>query len=245
MFITNKDNSLSFAIFQQYPEVICKMTTKINGPMFIRRDPFVHASKLLSLMSDIDKPLVLMEQRHGAQVILNPSYQKETPVFGVDGIVSNQRNALFGVVTADCVPLYFFDPILKIIAVAHAGWKGTLLHIADVAISKMKELGSKPSEIVVAIGPHIGACCYEVQESRADAFTYDVGRNSQVVIMNEGKWFIDLGRANKFQLLNAGIKTEHIDAPIACTSCQEDLFFSYRRDKTIEYGEMLGIIGIK
>lgn len=175
------------------------------------------------------KNLILPDQVHGNIVQMA---SKKTS--GADGLVSNQKSVFVGVLVADCVPLLLVDPIKKIVAAVHAGWKGTLGNIASGAV---KMMGSNPQDIIVSIGPHIGQCCYTVPKVRAESFS------AECVYFDGTDWHLDLGVANRLQLMEAGIPAENIDAPVVCTSCQSDIFYSYRKDSKESFGEMLAFIG--
>lgn len=176
---------------------------------------------------------ILPEQVHG-NIVITIVDSSQSKVSGADGLVTHQTGITLGVLVADCVPLLLVDPKKRIVAAIHAGWKGTLGNIAAVAVVAM---GSSPQDIFVSIGPHIGPCCYTVPRARADCF------NDQCTYYDGADWHLDLGRANRLQLMGAGILSEHIDTPIVCTSCQSDIFYSYRKDSKSTFGEMLGYIG--
>jgi len=151
-----------------------------------------------------------------------------------DGLVSQESPLC--IITADCVPILLADPNTRIVAAVHAGWKGTLGGIVSHAVDEMKRLGANPKNSIAFLGPHIGACCYTVTEERAKQFP-------DTSSFWESAWHIDLGLANKKQLIDCGVT--RIDAPIYCTSCQTDRFFSYRKDTKETYGETIGVIGMK
>lgn len=169
---------------------------------------------------------------------LQLSKQIHSSMIGVngDGLVSRIKGEAVGVVVADCVPLLLLDSKKKIVAAVHAGWKGTLGNIAKQAVLKMN---SDPKNLFVSIGPHIGSCCYTVPRVRADSFS------SQCTYFDGDDWHLDLGLANRFQLMEAGIPSAHIDAPIVCTSCQIDRFYSYRKDTKESFGEILAVIAVQ
>lgn len=159
-----------------------------------------------------------------------------------DGLVSNTNPV--AVLTADCVPLLLVDPNARVCAAVHAGWKGTLGGIAGNAVRAMTHLGADTKRIYVAIGPHIAACCYDVRQERVEAFTKQFGGDEKMAFTQRGIWHLDIGWVNYRQLIDAGISPDYIDAPPTCTSCQNDTFFSYRKDKKETYGEMMAVIGL-
>lgn len=160
-----------------------------------------------------------------------------------DGLVSHTHPV--AVITADCVPVLLVDPDSKVCAAVHAGWKGTLGGVVGNAVGEMVRVGGDKRRIYAAIGPHIGGCCYTVPEERANAFTHQFGKDEKMVLMMDGAWHLDIGWANYRQLIEAGLLPDHIDAPATCTSCQNQEFFSYRKDSKETYGEMMAVIGLK
>ena len=158
-----------------------------------------------------------------------------------DGLVS--RDTPVAVVAADCVPILLVDPEKKVFAAVHAGWKGTLGGIVGNAVGEMVRMGADARQIFAAIGPHIGACCYDVPEDRVGMFEDRFGQDEKMAARIDGRWHLDIGWANYRQLTDMGISPEHIDAPPTCTSCQNNTFFSYRKDSKETYGEMMAVIG--
>ena len=156
-----------------------------------------------------------------------------------DAQITNAPNIFLGILTADCVPIFVVDQKKKAIAAIHAGRQGTALHITTKVLKKMKEeFGCLPEDLLIALGPSIGFCCYEIDEkvfsSEWEPFSIPVG---------DGKWMVDLVRINIAQIEKEGIKEEQIFWIDLCTSCHRDLFFSNRKEgKT---GRQLSFIGIK
>lgn len=177
--------------------------------------------------TDVDK-IFTVSQVHSDRIIViddpatSPDKIKDLEA---DGIITNIKGVALGILTADCVPVLFLDSRNKVIAAVHAGWKGTASKIASKTIKMMIErFESRPQEIRAAIGPAIGACCYEVGQEVVDAVGYRGNASAQ----REGKWYLDLPRANMLQLQEMGIAD--IDVSGICTSCKTDLFFSHRKE---------------
>ncbi|MDP1722620.1 MAG: peptidoglycan editing factor PgeF [Candidatus Gottesmanbacteria bacterium] len=164
-------------------------------------------------------------------------------VSGVDGLVS--RDTSVAVLAADCAAVLLVDPVAKICAAVHAGWKGTLGGVIGNAVGEMVRIGAEAQRIRVALGPHIGLCCYDVPEDRIGMFEDRFGRDEKMVAKIDGRWHLDIGWANYRLLIEAGLHPDHIDAPPTCTSCQSDTFFSYRKDSKETYGEMMAVIGFQ
>lgn len=133
---------------------------------------------------------------------------------------------------ADCVPLFILDPVRRVVALAHAGWKGTVLRIGGKVVEVMAErFGSRPGDCLAGIGPAIGPCCYEVDELVVELLRESfAGWNKLVHPTGRGKWKLDLWEANRMTLIGAGLKPENITLAGLCTACRTDLFFSYRAE---------------
>ena len=187
-------------------------------------------------------PLVWLTQKHGKSVITIDGEAPEGKDLPYDGAVTMKQGVVLAVHVGDCVPLLFADPVSKIIGVAHAGWRGTLTRISGVLVDTMKSLGSHTSDIHVYLGPHIGMCCYTVPEERAQQFRKQFGQRDDVALPENGDWHVDTGKANVLTLMDCGIDPRHVDAPITCTSCQVNRFFSYRKDPPDTFGEIMGFI---
>jgi len=147
-----------------------------------------------------------------------------------DALITGQRGVPISSYYADCVPVFVLDPVKKAVAVSHAGWKGTALRIACRTVEKMKAaFGTDPADCLAGIGPSIGPCCYEVDETVAGRFRENfVYWDELVVPASPGKWRLNLWEFNRRILLEAGVKSGNIVTAAICTSCRNDLFFSYR-----------------
>ena len=149
----------------------------------------------------------------------------------VDGLLTNVKNITLVTYYADCTPIFYLDPKNKVIGLAHAGWRGTVLGIAPKMIETMKEkYNSNPSDIICAIGPAIGKCCYEVDEPVYEKFAAIDGIDIESISKPtmQGKYMIDLWNTNKYRLMSCGIREENIEVGDICTKCRSDLLFSHR-----------------
>jgi YfiH family protein len=138
------------------------------------------------------------------------------------------------------------DPVNRAAAALHAGWKGTAGEIAKKGVAALVSLfGSKPGQLLAAVGPAIGRCCYEVDVPVRDEFTKGGGCWDEFAeAAGDGRWRIDLSRANVLQLQDAGLTLENIETTDLCVSCNKSTFFSYRRDKG-ETGRQMGFIMLR
>lgn len=158
---------------------------------------------------------------------------KNSDIKGIDALITRDRKVALVTYYADCVPVFFLDVKTPAIGLAHAGWRGTVSKIGQKTVIKMmKEFGSLPENILVGIGPCINSCCYEVDtpvvNSIKNAFVY---WEKLIKECGKGKWMLDLVLANKKQLEEVGINPLNITESGFCTSCNNDLFYSYRKDK--------------
>jgi len=147
-----------------------------------------------------------------------------------DGLVCDRPGAVLGAFAADCIPLVFAEPVARVCGAAHAGWRGTVAGVATNVIARMVELGARAERICVALGPSIGACCFEVGPEVVAEFRARFGELPGMVVRGPHKDHIDLRVAMRAQLEQAGVRPENIDDRPPCTRCEGDRFFSYRRD---------------
>lgn len=158
----------------------------------------------------------------------------------VDGLITNEPGLVLSTFFADCVPLYFVDPVHRAIGMSHSGWRGTVARMGKVTLEAMqREYGTKPEDVICAIGPSICQDCYEVSWDVAEEFAKEFSGHEQEILMespkNEAiqeqadkKYQLNLWRANEIVLLEAGVKKEHIAVTDICTCCNPDVLFSHR-----------------
>ncbi len=193
--------------------------------------------------------LVTVNQVHGVDILAidapNPDYAHFLKL-QCDGIITNQPGVMIGICVADCLPVLLLDPVKKVVAALHAGWKGTAAEISRKGVESLVSLfGSQPADILAAVGPGIGPCCYEVDEPVLDAFRKQGSGYERFARPKEkGKWELDLAAANVQQLRGAGIEEKHIESTELCVSCNQEQFFSYRRDGG-DTGRQMGFIMLK
>lgn len=208
--------------------------------------------------------LIALKQIHSDVVCLF-SGAPGTPHKG-DASMTAYPGLLLAVQTADCVPILLVDAKKRAVAAVHAGWRGTLARIAEKTVGLMQlQFGSKAGDLMAAIGPSIGSCCYEVGAELvtkftaqfADAATYfDEARSGEEP--NPLQWMnmmppghqpppknvrLDLAKANLSQLRAAGLREKNIFASNLCTACHPELFFSYRKQGPVS-GRIMGAVGI-
>jgi YfiH family protein len=195
-------------------------------------------------------------QVHGADVRVVHTVEEAKPAENQRGetvfcdvIVSNAKRVLAGVKTADCVPILIGDPVTHAFAAVHAGWRGTLATAVIVGVEHLaKEYDAKPENLRVAIGASAGPCCYEVGSEVIEAFASKfVDGQKLFTPTRPGHAMVDLLQANRDQLISAGVKPERIHTAPICTMCRTDLFFSYRKEKSLhgKVGRLMAVVGRK
>ena len=135
---------------------------------------------------------------------------------------------------ADCVPLFFLDPVHKAIGLSHSGWRGTVAKIGQKTFKAMQNhYGTKPEDCLVGIGPSIGPCCFEVDSPVANEFIDTWPEYGDRIVRSSGKakFTVDLWEANRIQLEELGVPNNNIITAALCTSCNTDIFFSHRKEK--------------
>jgi YfiH family protein len=218
-----------------------------------------------SALGASDLKLISLKQIHSDVIHLFDGAPAE--ICQGDASATNRPGLLLGVQTADCVPILLVDPKKRVIAAVHAGWRGTLARIVVKAIGQLQmQFNSKPADLLAAIGPSIGGCCYEVGTEVATQFQsqfpeapewFDEFRTGDEP--NPIQWLnmmppghqpppknvlLDLRKANRAQLLGAGLRAPNIFVSDLCTACRRDLLFSYRKEGDAS-GRLMSVIGIR
>jgi hypothetical protein len=151
---------------------------------------------------------------------------------GIDAMVTNVPKICLMVQVADCVPVLLYDPVKKVIGAVHAGYKGTILKIAENAVKSMiKQYRSDPNDIYVGIGPSIGPCCYEVGKEVVKEVKDSLKNGKDLINVRKGKSFFDLWKANRSQVEACGVPRQNIEVAGICTNDRTDMFFSFRAGK--------------
>jgi YfiH family protein len=166
-----------------------------------------------------------------------------------DGLITNLPGVLLAVGTADCVPVLVVDTAKRVVAAFHAGWRGTKARIVERGVAAMRaEYGSRIEDLVAAVGPSIGSCCYAVGQEVRDQFGEVFDYAEDLFSQRDGKAFLDLWEANRRQLLEMGLSDSQISVLGECTACSRDKenklrYFSHRGEQGIA-GRMLNVVGI-
>ena len=167
-----------------------------------------------------------------------------------DGYITEAPGVTVGVKTADCVPILLYAPPADgfggAVSAVHSGWRGTALAIAAKAIERLVGLGANKNNIIAAIGPSIGGCCYTVKKDFYESFLNAAGKELTerfVLPVSDGIWRVDLKSVNKQTLIDCGLNEENIDVSDACTCCMNEEFYSHRAMNGIR-GTMLSVISM-
>jgi len=225
MFSTIKDNkrpglSISFSAREGYSEKdvfesYCKVAEIYNVPTEnITKSTQIHDDKIL-----------VVEDKH-----IGMGVTKESDIKNADGLITDKKNIPLCIFTADCVPVIISDKNKKVVSAVHSGWRGTAKKITVNAINLMvNEYKIQKSDIICAIGPSIGKCCFEVSYEVIENMSHIENIRHCYTKKANGKYMLDLKEVNKQILLSNGIAEKNIDVIDLCTKCEKELFFSYRR----------------
>lgn len=185
---------------------------------------------------------VVGEEDCGCGITRDRDYQD------IDGLITNVPGIVLATFYADCVPLYFIDPVRRAAALSHSGWRGTVNRMGKATIQRMtEEYGTDPADLITAIGPSICQDCYEVSEDVIDAFRLEFAPELHEKLFYPtvpGKYQLNLWEANRQILLEAGVQKDNIHMPGICTCCNPDFLFSHRASKG-KRGNLAAFLSIK
>lgn len=255
IFTENEKNGvyyLTYPLFEQTEMVTHAFSTRLGGVSkgvcstmnlsFSRGDKEEDVRENFKRMADVlgvkEKDFVFSKQTHTANVRVvtekdrGKGLVKPLDYDDVDGLVTNISGICLSTFYADCVPLFFVDPVKKAIGLSHSGWRGTVEKIGKKTVEKMQEeYGSNPKDILAAIGPSICQDCYEVSEDVIDEFKRAFAKKDWTNLFYQkanGKYQLNLWKANEYVFLEAGIEREHMAVTNICTCCNSELLFSHR-----------------
>jgi len=192
--------------------------------------------------------LASVKQVHGNRVRILEDSKKADELWGAEGdaIITRAPGVALGVFTADCLPILLFDPVRQVVGAVHAGWRGTAKGIVQKAVREMtQQFQCRSEDMRAAMGPCIGPCCLEVDGPVKEAFSQN-GFAWEIISSprREGKWLLDLRKANSLLLEREGLRKENIFRLDLCTCCRPDLFYSYRGDGASR-GRQLNFIALR
>jgi len=206
--------------------------------------------RFLNFNKILYKKIIVLGQIHSINIYFyneknNLEIQK---IDDVDGVITNQKNTVLIVRNADCLPIIFVDKHRGLIGISHQGWRGTLKKMSIKMIDSFVDRGSKKEHIRIALGPAIGACCYNITDDRYYEFMSEFHRyEDRIFHFEQGRRHLNLSVLNYLQLQDAGIEKSQIDFFPFCTQCDKKRFFSFRRsqnkrDKGDVFGDMFSFI---
>lgn len=217
-------------IFKNQDGLIFGLSEKSDGDMKIHKTDKhsvadINRLKLYSLLGLNKDKVVSVLCAHGNRITEADARNMGCLVWDTDGLITDHPGITLAVSVADCAPVYLFDPRLRVIALVHSGWRGTVDKIAEGAVKKMiREYGSRSVDIQAFIGPHIQECHFEVKEDVAEKF------DDNDIELRDAKIYVSLASAIRRQLLKVGLPGANIKISEECTFCNEK-YFSARRDK--------------
>ena len=242
---------LTYPEFDKLPGFVHAFSTRLGGVSegiyssmnlsFTRGDKEEAVKENYKRMADAAgfdmNDIVTSDQTHTANVRLvtekdrGNGITKPRPYTDVDGMITNVPGLVLATFYADCVPLYFIDPVHRAIGLSHSGWRGTVGRMGQHTIEVMRrEFHSDPGEILAAVGPSICQDCYEVSEDVASVFAKEFSGHECEILIEKGggKYQLDLWKSNEIVLRDAGILPEHLAVTNLCTCCNPNLLFSHR-----------------
>ncbi len=152
--------------------------------------------------------------------------------YEADGLMTDLPGVALVIYSADCIPILFYDPVRRVAAAVHAGWRGTAAGVASAAVERMRDVyGCDPADILAAVGPGIGPDCFETHEDVPNAMTAALSTAvlRHIRIKENGKFAVDLKNINAMRLEQAGLDPDHIAVSDLCTSCHPEMFWSHRK----------------
>ena len=262
---------IEFPVLSEIPFIIHGFSTKLGGVstgMFssmnlgtgsspYQDDPENIRENFIRIAESIGvdpESLVISDQVHKTHIRIvdendrGKGFSRPLDYSEIDGLITNIPNITLVTKYADCVPLFFVDPVKKAIGLSHSGWKGKVGRIGQTTVNEMKKaFGSNPKDIIAVIGPSICMNCYEVGEEVANEFrkVFLPEEHKKVLYQNgSGRYQLNLWEANHIILSDAGLLPENIHISGVCTSCNSDLFFSHRKTQG-KRGSLAAFLAIK
>lgn len=235
-----------FKIFQNYTNLVIAYSSKIDGSLGPtgneEQDRYISLDRerYLKKLGIEKEKFIGLNQVHGDRIEIVNKVVKGNFISNTDALLTNKADLYLSVRTADCLPIYLFDPSSKVVGLIHAGWRGIKKEIIKKTIEKAKrELGLDSGVTLIGVGPSIGPCHFEVKKDVEKEFI----SYPNEIIKKQGKTFIDLRSIARKQLMEAGIQRENIEISTICTFDDKD-YFSFRRDKPRRTEAQIAVIGL-
>ncbi|MDD5347438.1 MAG: peptidoglycan editing factor PgeF [Candidatus Omnitrophica bacterium] len=245
------ESSKTLSVFERIPDanIAAAYSNRAHGNMSLSHGDtggsLTQRANFLRGLGIDHRRLVCARQVHGDRVYRvmgieagRGALDVESAIPACDALITDERAVPLAVFTADCLPIFLYDPITHSAGLVHAGWRSTAGRIAFKTVRRMQdEFGSRPARLHACFGPAIRQCCYEVSREFAEIFP---GRTRE----ENGKLFFDLVGANRSQLERAGLAPERIADSGICTACCPDEYFSYRKDGQA-CGRMMSVVMLR
>lgn len=228
--------------FKTHPEILAVMSERADGSLkiFPGRDLNLENREKFFRKIGIELEMVVAaEVVHGNKAVIVKNTEEKI-ILGADSLVAQKETVYLSVTVADCVPVFFYEPVHKIFGLAHCGWRGIAAGVVLNTLSEIFALGGRVSNLKIALGPALGACHFEIKKDVAEKFR----DYPESIVRKEGKIFLDMKKILRRQLQEVGIKAENVEDDSACTF-ESEKYFSFRRDKPKEVEAMVAVIGLK
>lgn len=241
------DSSLkhnSFTIFSKYKDLICVISTRESNSMKTNgKFQDKNINNFFKPYKIKKESIMFMDQVHGSRIAA-VSKKNLGNLLPCDGIITSEKNIYLCVLTADCLPVIFYDPVMRIVGAAHAGYKGILAGIIENMLKIFLNSGSKVKNITVAIGPSIGVCCYNVDKNRINKFIKKFGNIPGMYKKENNESYLNLKQVVVKLLQRYKVKNSNIEVLPICTKCNINKFYSYRGDSKNTFGEFMTFAGM-
>lgn len=243
---------IEFDCFKKYEnDIVHCMSTRLGGVSsgecsslnlgFIRNDSRENVKanfeRICSSIGIDTGSLVFSNQVHESSLRIvgesdkGKGFSRDSDIKGIDGLLTDTPGVTLVTFYADCVPIFFYDPEKKVIALVHSGWRSTLKNIAGETVKKMvSAFGCSPGSMIAAIGPSIGSCCFEVSMDIYRTFAERYPSSGFYTASATDKWNVDLQAIIRNELISEGLDGGNIHNSGICTKCHKDIFFSHRGD---------------
>ena len=233
----------------QIKGLIAAFSNKVDGNMSLSfgdtRCSLENRKEFLDKLSIDYRSLICAKQVHGVGVVSvtdkdsgKGALDYENSIADCDGFITDRPDLPVAILTADCLPVFIYDPKVPAVGILHAGWRSSEANICAAGVKLMQDkFKSEPSDLLVTFGPAMRVCCYEVSADFKSNFPFALTRRG-------GKLYMDLALLNKSQLLSAGVQEKNISDLGLCTYCSHEEFFSFRREAQ-NAGRMISVVRLK
>jgi YfiH family protein len=245
--MSKKQMLYNVKLFRKYQNIQTFFSRKSDGSMKLTANPALeekisqNRNQYFSKHNINPKTVVSAGIVHGNNVVVVSNDDKGKVIVGADGLITSSKNIYLSITSADCLPIFLFEPEKKIIGMIHAGWRSLEKGIASNAVEKIIKLGGRPENILVGIGPAICQEHYEIDPDVAEKFA----KYSDALDKNREKIYLDIKKIAQLQLLELGLQKKNIEISPECTFELPEKYFSARRDKPEEIEAMGAVISIK